>query len=109
MTAPPENGSPGSAMVGGELIWPAASTGIRPLTTDEVGRLTKALGKPLDLESLFWLSRSIDDLVRFSAPPTARECRDRFSQIVREGRQWLEHIDQCPGRPFLGSGAELSA
>jgi hypothetical protein len=102
-----QNGLPVSDIVGGELIWPA-STCTRPIATEEVERLAKALGKPIDEKSVVWLSRSIDAVVRFSSPPTARECRDHFLKIVHGGRRWLEHIDQCPSRPLLASTEQLT-
>jgi hypothetical protein len=107
MSELPKNGLPVSDIVGGELIWPA-STSTRPIATEEVERLVKALGKPIDKKSLVWLSRSIDAVVRFSSPPTARECRDHFLKIAHDGRRWLEHIDQCPGRPLFASTEQLT-
>jgi hypothetical protein len=45
MSELPKNGLPVSEIVGDELIWPA-STCTRPIATEEVERLAKALGKP---------------------------------------------------------------
>ena len=86
----------------------ALTIAIRALTEAEIDRLQEALGKPVDRDYLkFWIAKSIADVVRFSAPPTARKSRDHFLQIVRDGRKWLERIDRCPAGSLLGPITEL--
>ena len=60
---------------------------MRPLKDTEIADLETALGKPIDRHYLvYWVSRAIDDVVRFSSQPTPRAARDELSKIAREGR-----------------------
>ena len=99
---------PHSQIADGRLIWPAPTIHLRALTDDELADLQSAIGKPVDRDYIrHWLSLSIENIVKFSAPPSAAECRDRFLRIVSEGRDWLTHVDQCPGGALVGLTSEL--
>jgi hypothetical protein len=81
---------------------------LRPLTEEEVKRLERALGKPIDRKRLVhWVEQATRDVVRLWNEPTLRDCRDGFSRIAREGRRWLQHIESCPGELILQQNTEL--
>jgi hypothetical protein len=81
---------------------------LRPLTEEEVKRLERALGKPIDRKRLVhWVEQATRDVVRLWNEPTLRDCRDGFSRIAREGRRWLQHIECCPGELILQQNTEL--
>ena len=49
----------------------------------------------------------MQDVIRLSNQPTARECRDDLFQIVQEGRSWLNRLGACPGTTVLPPSVEL--
>jgi hypothetical protein len=90
----------------GELI--AAKPEMRPLKDTEIVDLETALGKPIDRHYLvYWVSRAIDDVLRFSSQPTPRAARDELSKIAREGRAWIQRINEFSGAFLLRQYAEL--
>ena len=81
---------------GGEFIWPPQTINIRSLTDTEIEELEQALGKPIDRKYLVhWILQPIRDVVRLSTGPPPREYRDELVRLAREGRKWLEHIEEC--------------
>jgi hypothetical protein len=93
---------PNSPTADGEFIWPRLNKDIRSLTEHEIEGLEHALGKPVDRVYLVaWVSRSISDVVKLSAQPSPRECRDGLERLARQGRKWLDQIDDCPGNALL--------
>ena len=91
----------------GELI--AAKPDMRPLKDTEIVDLETALGKPINRHYLvYWVSRAIDDvarLLRASQPP--RAARDELSKMAREGRAWIQRINEFSGAFLLRQYAEL--
>jgi hypothetical protein len=95
---------PGESHKQTEPVYPPTDSPVRPLTDDEIERLERRLGRPVDRDFLVhWVSQAIRDVVRFSRLPTAREHRDSLLRIIEEGRQWIQHVEACPGISFLGS------
>ena len=93
-------------LAAGELI--AAKPDMRPLKDTEIVDLETALGKPIDRHYLvYWVSRAIDDVARFSSQPTPRAARDELSKIAREGRAWIQRINEFSGAFLLRQYAEL--
>ena len=93
---------------GGEFVWPRPNTKLRPLTELEIRELERALGRAVDRGYLVsWISRSISNLVSVPSRSRGRETRDALLQIVREGRQWLQHIDGCPGMSLVRPTTDL--
>ena len=89
-------------------IWPRPVAGLRPLTAEEIECLVAALGRPVDHNYLaFWVSTSISNLVKLSTLPSARKCRDEFMRVARQGRRWLEQINDCPGKTLLEPGTKV--
>ena len=81
---------------------------IRPLTGKEIEQLERALVKPIDRSFLvFWVLQSIRDVVKLSTQPTLRDYRDDFLRIARDGRQWLQQSEECPGQSLLRQSTEL--
>jgi hypothetical protein len=81
---------------------------IRALTEREIERLEDSLGQSVNRDFLVhWVSQSFLDVVRLSQLPTARECRDGLLVVAREGRQWIEDINQCPCATLVSQKAEL--
>jgi hypothetical protein len=93
-------------LAAGELI--AAKPDMRPLKDTEIVDLETALGKPIDRHYLvYWVSRAIDEVARFSNQPTPRAARDELSKIAREGRAWIQRINEFSGAFLLRQYAEL--
>jgi hypothetical protein len=91
-----------------DLIFPKPTTQLRPLTEQEIENLEHTLGKPVERDYLVsWLTTAMQDIVRLSKQPTARECRDDLFQIVQEGRSWLERLGACPSTTVLPPSVEL--
>ena len=77
---------------------------IRSLTELEIAHLETALGKPVNRDDLvFWVTEATRDIVRLIDMPTARQSRDALRKLSHEGREWLDHIRDCPGARLLGS------
>jgi hypothetical protein len=89
-----------------EPVYPPRDSLVRPLTDEEIERLQRRLGKPVDRNFLVgWVSQSIHDVVRLSTQrvqPNARECRDGLRKTAKEGRRWLKQVDTCPSISLLG-------
>ena len=91
-----------------DLIFPKPTTQLRPLTEQEIENLEHVLGKPVERDYLvYWLTTAMQDVIRLSNQPTARECRDDLFQIVQEGRSWLKRLGACPGTTVLPPSVEL--
>jgi hypothetical protein len=91
-----------------DLIFPKLKTQLRPLTEREIENLEQALGKPVDRAYLVnWLTTAMQDVIRLSKQPTARECRDDFFQLVQEGRSWIERLRACRSTTVLPPSVEL--
>jgi hypothetical protein len=72
-------------------IWPPLDSRIRRLTADEIDRLQRALGKPVDPEYLgHWMFIAVTGVVKLSGKPSLRERRDVLLQIARATSRWLE-------------------
>jgi hypothetical protein len=81
-----------------EPVYAPTESPVRALTDEEIGRLERRLGQPVDRDFLVgWVSQAIRDVVRLSQEPTARELRDSFAQIAAEGRRWIRDVEACPG------------
>ncbi len=93
---------PAASTAGGEFIWPRPIAGLRALTEQEIDQLAKALEKPVDRDYLrFWISTSISNVVTLFTLPSPTRCRDGLERLARQGRKWLDQIDDCPGRALL--------
>jgi hypothetical protein len=91
-----------------DLIFPKLKTQLRPLTEREIENLEHVLGKPVERDDLvYWLTTAMQDVIRLSKQPTARECRDDLFRIVQEGRSWLKRLGACPGVTVLPPSVEL--
>jgi hypothetical protein len=91
-----------SSTAGGEFIWPRPIGDLRPLTVQEIDQLAAALERPIDRNYLAcWISTSISNAVRLSALPSPSQCRDGLERLARQGRKWLNQIDDCPGKALL--------
>ncbi len=76
--------------------------GLRAMTEQEIDRLAQALGKPIERDYLaYWVSTSISHAVRFANLPSPAQCRDGLLRLARQGRRWLDQIDDCPGKGLL--------
>jgi hypothetical protein len=72
--------------------WP-----IRVLTNEEVERLQTRLGQPIDRDWLAtWMWRAIHGVVQTCQQPSVREIRDSLLQVIKEGQQWIRHVEACP-------------
>jgi hypothetical protein len=81
---------------------------IRPLTDTEIAQLESALGKPVDRDYLvYWVSQAIRDVVKLSTLPSRREYRDELSQIARQGRRWVQHLEQSRSASVLPKTLKL--
>ncbi len=91
-----------SSAAGGECIGPRPIAGLRALTKHEIEQLAKALEKPVEHNYLaFWISTSISNVVTLSTLPSPAQCRDGLKRLARQGRKWLDQIDDCPGKALL--------
>jgi hypothetical protein len=75
----------------------------RQLTEEEISRLERALGRPVDRDYLvYWISTGIRELVKRSTPVVSpREYRDELEEIVQQGRRWIETVRQSRSTPLL--------
>ena len=75
----------------------------RQLTEEEISRLERALGKPIERDYLVrWISTAIRDLVKLSTPIVSpREYRDELREIVQQGRRWIATVKQSRSTPLL--------
>src|SRR5215472_14001557 len=95
-----------------ESSWPVNSTimyNIRQLTDEEISRLERALGKPVERAYLvYWISTGIRDLVKLSTPIVSpREYRDELEEIVQQGRKWVETLKQSRSTSLLPNALEI--
>ena len=75
---------------------------LRPLTKQEIGRLEKALGNPIEQGYLsYWVSRAIEAFIVLMTLPTARERRDDLKEMADQGRRWIDTIEQSRSTPLL--------
>jgi hypothetical protein len=93
-------------------LWPMDSTStdsIRQLNEEEISRLERALGKPIERNYLvYWIATAIRDLVKLSIPIVSpREYRDELKEIVRQGRRWIETVKQSRSVPLLPNVLEV--
>jgi hypothetical protein len=82
---------------------------IRQLTDEEIRRLERALGKPVERAYLvYWISTGIRDLVKLSTPIVSpREYRDELEEIVQQGRKWVETLKQSRSTSLLPNVLEI--
>jgi hypothetical protein len=81
---------------------PSTTNEIRPLTDDEIARLEKALGRPIERPYLVqWVSRAIQAFIVLMTLPTPRERRDDLKEIAKQGREWIETVDQSRSARLL--------
>jgi hypothetical protein len=74
---------------------------IRPLTDDEIARLEKALGSPIEplgspIEQsylAYWMPRAIQAFIVLMTVPPPRERRDDLKEIAEQGRKWIETVE----------------
>src|SRR5215469_18397501 len=95
-----------------ESSWPMNSTNmynIRQLTDEEISRLERALGKPVERAYLvYWISTGIRELVKLSTPIVSpREYRDELEEIVQQGRKWVETLKQSRSTSLLPNVLEI--
>jgi hypothetical protein len=82
--------------------------GLRPLTEAEIIELEKALGAPVDRQYLVhWVSRSISDAVTLARLPSPRQMRAMLSRIERDGRAWLQRIEDGEAASLLATRADV--
>jgi hypothetical protein len=76
---------------------PGEKVAIRELTAEEIQRLERALGQPIDhMYLVHWMSHSINALVQVASVPSARQLRDDLTRMAREGRQWIRSVAEYP-------------
>lgn len=87
---------------------PAHTNQIRPLTDDEIARLEKALGQPIERTYLtYWVSRAIEAFTLILTLPPPRERRDDLKQMADQGRQWIATVEQSRSTPLLPAVLEV--
>ena len=75
---------------------------IRPLTEDEIARLERALGSPIDQNYLaYWMSQAIRAFIVLLRVPPPRERRDELKEIAEQGRKWIETVEQSRSARLL--------
>ncbi len=93
---------PDSSTAGDEFIWPRPIAALRALTEQEIDQLATALKKPIDRDYLTsWISIAISNAVALSTLPSPAQCRGGLERLARQGRKWLDQIDDCPGKDLL--------
>jgi hypothetical protein len=81
---------------------------IRPLSDAEIEALKKILGARVKRKHLvYWLTQAIRDVVVLSSQPPARERRDDFRRIAKEGRHWVRGFKMSPDLKTLQTRARL--
>ena len=82
---------------------------IRQLNEEEISRLERALGKPVEREYLVhWVSTGIRDLVKLSTPIVSpRAYRDELKEIVQQGRKWVDTLKQSRSTQLLPNVLEV--
>jgi hypothetical protein len=81
---------------------PATTDKLRPLTDDEIARLEKALGSPIEQTYLaYWMSQAMKAFIMLMTVPSARERRDDLNQIAKAGRGWIEAVEQSRSARLL--------
>jgi hypothetical protein len=74
---------------------PANTNEIRALTDDEIARLEKALGQPIERSYLSrWVSQAIQAFLLLMTLPPPRERRDDLKKIPEQGRKWIQTVEQ---------------
>jgi hypothetical protein len=75
---------------------------IRPLTDDEIGRLEKALGQPIERTYLaHWVVQAIQAFTWILTLPSPRDRRDDLKKIAEQGRKWIDTLEQSRTTPLL--------
>jgi hypothetical protein len=88
---------------------PYDSNKIRPLTDDEVARLEKALGSPIERAYLaYWMVRAIEAYLVFMTVPLPRERRDDLKAMADQGRKWINTVEQSPTARLLPTVIDLA-
>jgi len=81
---------------------PSNTSAIRPLTDDEIGRLEKALGQPIERTYLaHWVWRAIQAFIWFMTLPSPRERRDDLKKFAEQGRKWIETLEKSHSTRLL--------
>jgi hypothetical protein len=81
---------------------PAHTNQIRPLTEDEIARLEKALGQPIEQTYLtYWISRAIEAFTLILTVLPLRERRDDLKEMADQGRRWIATVEQSRCTPLL--------
>jgi hypothetical protein len=81
---------------------PANTNEIRALTEDEIARLEKALGQPIErIYLVHWVSRAIKDFIGLMTLPPPRERREDLKAMAEQGRKWIETVEQSRTTPLL--------
>jgi hypothetical protein len=81
---------------------PSTTNEIRSLTDDEIARLEKALGRPIERPYLVqWVSRAIQTFVVIVILPPPGERRDDLKEIAKRGREWIETVEQSRSARLL--------
>src|SRR5215469_15923187 len=81
---------------------PSNTSAIRPLTDDEIGRLEKALGQPIERTYLaHWVWRAIQAFIWFMTLPSPRERRDDLKKFAEQGRKWIETLEKSDSTRLL--------
>ena len=97
-------GKSGTLVIGSLCPMDSTSTyNSRQLTEEEISRLERALGKPIERNYLvYWISTGIRDLVKLSTPLVSpSEYRDELKEIVQQGRRWVETLKQSRSTQLL--------
>ena len=75
---------------------------MRPLTDNEIARLERALGSPIERNYLaYWVSRAIEAFIVLMTIPPPGERRDDLKEIAAQGRNWMERVEQSRSARLL--------
>src|SRR5215467_10624489 len=81
---------------------PSTTNEIRPLNDDEIARLENALGQPIERSYVVkWVLRAIEAFVVIVTLPPPGERRDDLKEIAKQGRKWIETVEQSRSARLL--------
>ena len=87
---------------------PSNTQEMRPLTDNEIARLERALGSPIERNYLaYWVSRAIEAFIVLMTLPPPRERRDDLKEIAEQGHKWIKTVEQSRSTPLLPAVLEV--
>ena len=86
----------------------ASTNDIRALTDDELARLEKTLGQPIERAYLaHWVLRAIQAFTWFLTLASPGERRDDLKEIAEQGRKWIEAVGLSRSARLLPPAVDL--